>query len=86
MIKHKLRERLIFKYKWEERPSNVDGHVEIHERCAMKLWVMIVILPLLIILSPLIIIIVWFKMTFSFVKFPTDEWTVYTVKKDLPNK
>ena len=82
MIKHTLKERLIFKYKWEEHPSRVDGHVEVHERCAMKLWVMIAILPLLIVLSPVIVIITWFKITPNFVKFPTDEWEIYTIKKD----
>ena len=69
-IKHTLKERLIFKYKWEEHPSRVDGHVEIHERQAVRLWVMIAILPLLVVLSPLVVIIAWFKITPDFVKFP----------------
>ena len=80
--KHKRIERLIFKYKWEEHPSSVDGCVEVHEQCALKLWVMIAILPLLIVLSPIIAIIQWFKITPECVKFPDGEWTIYTIKKD----
>lgn len=82
MIKHTLIENLIFKYKWEEHPSQVDGYIEVHEKCAVRLCLMIVLLPLLIALSPLIIIIAWFKLTPKLTKFPDDEWTIYTVKKN----
>ena len=82
MIKHTLREKLIFKYKWEEHPSNVDGYIEVHEKCAVRLCLMIVLLPLLIALSPLIVIIAWFQLTPKLTKFPDGEWTIYTVKKN----
>ena len=82
MIKHTLIEKIILKHKWEEHPSRVDGHIEVHERCAVRLSLMIVLLPLFIALSPLIVIVAWFKLTPKLTKFPENEWTIYTVKKE----
>ena len=81
MIKHTLKQRLLSEYKWEERPSHIDGHVEIWEQSRPRLWWLILLTPFIIALSPIIILVVYI-ITIKQLRKYDNEYEVHTIKKD----
>ena len=80
-VKHTLREKLLFKYKWEEHPSNVAGHIEVWEQSRPRLWWLILLTPLIVVLSPIIMLITYIIIIGQLIKYD-NTYEVYTMKKD----
>ena len=76
-IKHKFRENLFFKYK------QVDCRDHIREYKRFRLWIVLLALPIMIIISPIMAIILWFKNYKSFLTYPNgkDGYETYNIYK-----
>lgn len=81
MIKHTLKERLLSEYKWEEHSSHVDGHIEVWEQSRPRLWWLVLLTPLIIALSPIIMLVVYI-ITIKQLRKYDNTYEIYTIKKD----
>lgn len=80
-VKHTLRERLFWQYRYEEHSSNINGYIELWEQSRPRLWWLILLTPLIIVLSP-IITLIGYIITIKQSRPYDNEYEVYTVKKE----
>ena len=80
-VKHLLREKLFWEYREEEHPSHINGHIELWEQRRPRLWWLILLTPLIIVLSP-IIMLVTYIITIRQLRKYDNEYEVYTIKKE----
>ena len=82
IVKHLLRERLFWQYRYEEHSSHINGHIELWEQSRPRLWWLILLTPLIIALSPIIMLVIYI-MTIRQLRKYDNEYTIYNIKKEL---
>jgi hypothetical protein len=80
-VKHLLREKMLWQYRYEEHSSHINGYVEMWEQKRPQLWWLILLTPLIIVLSPIIVVISYI-ITIKQLRQYDNEYQVYTVKKE----
>lgn len=81
VVKHTLKEKLLWQYRYEEHSSNINGYIELWEQSRPRLWWLILLTPLIIALSPIIILVSYIITIIQLRKYDR-EYQVYTIKKE----
>lgn len=80
-VKHLLREKLLWQYRYEEHSSHINGYIEMWEQKRPRLWWLILLTPLMIVLSPIIMLVIYI-ITIKQLRQYDNEYQVYTIKKE----